>query len=243
MDPNELTTCLIATSPIPSHPKTDIIHETIASIRFHLPQVPIGILSDGVRPEQEHLREAYEVYRCRLEMECLLRYTGVTVINAPVWRHQVAMLRTIMPFVARPFILWAEHDTPLTRDSIDFKGILKAIATDAVDLIRFLPEPEIHPAHQHLMCGEIDVHDVHLTKTIQFSARPHVASKMFYNKMLLRFSPDAKCFVEDFLHGVCQGEPWENWKMSIYSPVGNKKRSYHLCGREDGPKFDDKQVF
>jgi len=95
-----------------------------------------------------------------------------------------------------------------------------------------------------LMHGEIECRGVALTKTTQFSARPHVASVEFYEKLLARFSSNAKCFVEDYAHSVCQTDPWEEWRLSIYTPRGaNMKRSYHTDGRAGSAKFDETQVF
>ncbi len=169
MDYQELISCLITTSPIPSHPSTAIIEETILSIRYHLPKCPIGILCDGVRPELEHRREDYEEYKRRLDT---LVYPDamITPMTSPIWRHQVGLLRQVMPFVARPLLLVCEHDTPLTELPIDFRGISLAILSDVVDLVRFLPEPDIHPEHKHLMLEEIDPYGVRLTKTVLLTA-------------------------------------------------------------------------
>lgn len=246
MDYQDLISCLITSSPIPSHPSTAIIEETVRSVRFHLPEIPIGILCDGVRPEMEHRREDYHVYTSSLTAIEDRHFLRTTPIRSPVFRHQVGMLRNVMPSVVRPLILFLEHDTPLTEDPINWQSVVLSILSREVDLIRFLPEPEIHPTHRYLMCGELNIFGIHLTKTIQFSARPHLASKLFYNKVLQCFSPEAKCFVEDKMHGVAQArgcEGWADWKMTIFSPPGNKQRSRHTCGRENDAKFDDTQVF
>ena len=36
---------------------------------------------------------------------------------------------------------------------------------------------------------------------------------------------------------------WEQWRLHIYAPEGNMKRSYHLDGRAGEPKYDTEQVF
>jgi hypothetical protein len=140
-------------------------------------------------------------------------------------------------------ILFLEHDTPLSTQEINWQAICWCILSGTVNLVRFLPEPEIHPEHKHLMLDDLRIKGINLTKTIQFSARPHIASKTFYNEMLSQFSPEAKTFTEDLMHSVCQREPWGAWKMTVYTPDGNKQRSRHTCGRGDDPKFDDRLVF
>ena len=56
---------LIPTSPIPSHPSTEMIETTIASVKEQLPDAPIIVMIDGIRPEQAELRPAYDEYTRR----------------------------------------------------------------------------------------------------------------------------------------------------------------------------------
>lgn len=246
MNYDEKITVLIPSSPIPSHPSTRIIFETIDSIRFQLPNADIIVMLDGVRPEQAEAWPRYKEYARNLVEGLLFGDHRRIVVSAfTKHTHQVGMLRETMPAVKTPLVMFVEHDTPLTKDAIDWQGIVEAIQKSVVDFVRFLPEPAIHPEHLHLMCGPVDGYP--LVKTIQFSARPHVASAIFYRKMLLRFSDQANTFIEDHMHGICQRDGcagWAAWKMAIYTPdVANKQRSRHLCGREDDPKFDDRLVF
>jgi hypothetical protein len=62
---------LIPTSPIPSHPSTEMIETTIASVKEQLPDAPIILMIDGIRPEQAELRPAYEEYTRRILWRCL----------------------------------------------------------------------------------------------------------------------------------------------------------------------------
>lgn len=227
----------VPTSFIPSHPDTSIIEETIASIRFHLPH-KIIILADSLRPEQLEHSARYERYKTNIPPR-----HDVFVYHFAVFSHQIGMMRNALEQFRADKILFCEHDTPLAKKMIDWMGIIKALDSGDVNLVRFLPEPEIHPEHQHLMCGEMVSHGVPLTKTIQFSARPHIATRAFYEKLLARFSPNAKCFLEDHAHGFCQNDGWDEWKMSIYTPPGNKQRSLHLDGRAGSKKYDETQTF
>ena len=61
-----LVTAVITTSPLYGHPSTDVIDAAYESIRFHLPEVRVLILADGVRKEQKCWAERYAVYKRNL---------------------------------------------------------------------------------------------------------------------------------------------------------------------------------
>lgn len=234
-------TPIVVTSYIPSHPSTAIIEKTLKSLRFHMPTSPIFVMADGIRPEQSATNGAYIAYVNALaqSLDGLLQihYDGK-------FRHQIGMMRKILPLIKTELLLFVEHDCPIVTDEpIDWYGCCAAIESGDVNLIRFLHEAHIIGEHEYLMREQIESHGVPLRKTIQFSARPHLATVEFYHRLLERFSPDAKCFVEDFAYSVCQTDPWENWKLSIYNPENNAKRSLHLDGRAGGEKFDASQKF
>jgi hypothetical protein len=85
-----------------------------------------------------------------------------------------------------------------------------------------------------------------MRKTMQWSQRPHLASTAFYRQMLDRyFHPDSLTMIEDVIHGAviedCRKDSimgWYSWRLWIYHPEGNIKRSYHLDGRGDDPKYE-----
>jgi hypothetical protein len=199
---------------------------------------------DGVRPEQRDFADRYYRYMRNLVMEPVFYHRNVLFVPFAEFTHQVGMLRKVLETIKTPLILFCEQDTPLVTDYVlPMKEISEAILSGDVNSIRFLHEAHILEEHEYLMGEKIKSHGVPLTKTIQFSARPHVASVEFYKKLLERFSPDARCFVEDKAHSICQTDPWDEWRLSIFTPNGNMKRSYHTDGRAGAAKFDDKQVF
>jgi hypothetical protein len=64
---------------------------------------------------------------------------------------------------------------------------------------------------------------------------------MIYNY----FHPDSKTMIKDVIHGAviedCRKDSimgWYSWRLWIYHPEGNIKRSYHLDGRGGDPKFE-----
>lgn len=236
---------VVPTSPIPSHPSTAIIEETLDSIRFHFPVEAIFLMVDGVREEAtDDERMRYLEYVNNLIGIAMFKHKNVKFLPFPEHTHQAAMLRKTMQII--PIgrkIMFVEHDTPLVKSAIPWNAVEHAIDSQIVRLIRFLPEVEIHPEHAHLMLAPLVVKDVPLTPTIQFSARPHLAAWDFYDELLQRFSGNAKCFIEDKAHGICQGEPWDIWRMSVYTPPGDQKFSYHTDGRAGANKYDERQIF
>lgn len=240
-------TVVIPVSPIPSDPDTAILHETINSVRYQLPHAKIIITFDGVRKEQEEMREAYNEHIRRVLWE-IKDMDNVVPIIFNEHEHQVGMLRKTIHEIKTPMILYVEHDTPLVIDYfIDWNHLIKKIISGESNLIRFHFEAFVPEAHEHLMIGEPEDE---LLKTVQWSQRPHLASTAFYAKILATcFSKNAKCFIEDVMHGKVMedfnqyGElGWNQWRIHIYHPEGgNIKRSYNLDGRAGGKKFDNIQ--
>lgn len=244
-------TVLIPTSPIASHPDTAIIEETIASVRHHWPTAEIVIMCDGVRPEQEHYRDRYTEYLERLTWLCARDGRAFPVIYDE-HLHQAEMTRRALAFtVATPLVLYIEHDTPLVVDEpIDWDALTAAALSGEVDLIRFHYEAQVHPEHRHLMLDEdpIDVRGAPLLRTVQWSQRPHLATTGFYRRILEEEFPSSYVgMIEDRMHGIVHTAwrtyglaGWDRYRLAMYSPHGdNIKRSLHLDGRGDDPKWHE----
>lgn len=240
-------TVLISSSPIPSHPSAGIIQETIDSVRRHLPDSEIMIMCDGVRPEQEHMRAAYEDYKWRLGVIC--RRENLVPYFYDEFLHQAEMTKRTLEHVRTPYILFVEHDTPLCDDPIEWKGVVAALDTEQVDFIRFhhMDSEFIHPEHMYLAIDKErqDLAGIKIVRTDQYSQRPHVASVEFYKAMLALFSPENKTFIEDHAYQLAMKTREQQivyamrlFRMAIYAPDGHIKRSRDLNGRAGGPKFD-----
>ena len=240
---------VIPTSPIRSHPSTDLIDRTIDSVRAQIGPDPfLVILCDGVRPEQMDLRDAYDRYVAELKH----KYGGSMqnfVMRFYEHRHQVGMLRWFInvkaPWGQRkhpPHILFVEADCPLTPDPIDWQNVCDLLDSKRFDVVRFLFEADINVEHRHMAGATIHFNGMDYVETRQYSARPNVATWDFYIRALSRFSRDAVCFFEDYAHSFCQEEPLD-WPIGIYYPPPPRVRSYHLDGRQGDEKFDGKQVF
>ena len=248
-----LVTVVIPVSPIKSHPSTTILDETIASIRYHMPKAKIIVSFDGVREEQADLHMAYVEHIRRV----LYKYPDIYPVIFGEHRHQSGMMRELLErHIDTPMIMYVEQDTPLEKEPIDFGAIFELIETGKSNLVRFHHESSVPKEHEHMMIGKVDVSDLEedeklmFVRTVQWSQRPHIASTAFYRRIMGEFSPDAKCFLEDKLHGVvwnaylADGKmAWNQWRLHIYHPDGNIRRSYHTDGRAGEEKYDDKQTF
>lgn len=245
-------TVLIPTSPIPSHPSTEIIDATIDSIAAAgLGECWTVIMCDGVRPEQEDRRDDYEAYLARLAGRTLYASPRVpTRIRGLLFHeylHQAEMTRRALATVETPCILFVEHDTPLVGE-IPWASMVAAIRSGEADVIRLHHEAHVLREHRYLMRGRerVNVHGVPLWATGQWSQRPHLASTDWYRAMLDRYFPGhARTFIEDRLYGEV-ATPWverREWgevcKLWLYAPYeGTWKRSEHLDGRAGERKYE-----
>lgn len=242
-------TVLMPTSPSPLHPDASIIEDTIASVQARLPESEILVVADGVRPEQEHRRDAYEEYVAHLLWRTNFdpTWSNVGVIVADQWLHQANLTRLGLSYVQTPQMLFVEHDTPLC-ERIPFDALSELIRVDAAKVIRFHHEALILPSHEHLMLDRepVQVGSVEVTRTVQWSQRPHLASTDFYRHIIERyFGTKSRTMIEDTMHGVVQEAwrtygvaGWEQFGLWMYTPSGDFKRSLHSDGRRNDPKFE-----
>lgn len=240
----ENITVLVPTSPIPSHPDTKIIEETIYSIRTHLPESEIIIMIDGIRDEQKQFTDNYIEYTRRLLWKCAHEWYNVVPLLFDEHSHQAIMTRKALELVRTPLILFVEHDTPITPDrDIPFPKLANYILEGKANIIRLHHEALVLEVHKYLMIGE---QEDDLWATYQWSQRPHLARTEFYKHMLEEyFPPLAKTMIEDLMYGKLenayrdQGKAgWDRFRVFIYTPEGDIKRSYHLDGREGEPKYE-----
>lgn len=242
-------TVLVPFSPIPSHPRITVLAETMATIRDRLPTAEIIVMVDGVRPEQEHRRADYEEATRRLIWRAQHdpAWRGVLPLVFDDHHHQAAMTRRALDLVTTPHVLFVEQDTPLIG-AIPFEGLADALDTGAVNLIRLSHEAAVLEPHRHLMLDDqpMIVGDVPLIRTVQWSQRPHLATTAFYRRIIGEFfGAGARSFIEDVMHGVVDnrwrrhgGAGWSQFRLAIYAPQGGDiKRSGHIDGREDDPKY------
>lgn len=247
LQPNDAITVLVPTSPISSHPDTSIIEETIKSVRDRLPTAEIIIMIDGVRTEQEHYQANYQEYIRRLLHLCNDQWTNVLPLIFDEHNHQASMTRIALKEVKTLCVMFVEHDTPLCED-IPFGHISQSIFDGTANVVRLNHEASILPDHKHMMLDDSSViqNGIPLVRTAQWSQRPHIASTEFYKWILdTYFTSSSRTMIEDKMHSVLHTAyitrglaGWNKFKVWLYTPEGDQKRSYNLDGRKSDPKFD-----
>lgn len=251
--PDEQITVIVPTSPAALHPSTEHIEETIASIRERLPLAEVIIVADGVRPEQEDRHADYDEYLRRLLWLCAHEWENVLPVLMPEWGHQANCTRAALNEVRTALVLFVEHDTPLFGETPPWAELTRTIHLGVANVIRLHHEGTINPEHRHLMLDPTPTTTplgasigVPLIRTVQWSQRPHLAPTWFYRDLIDRyFAPESRTMIEDALHGVVQndwnvhGSPgWERWRLWLYAPDGDMRRSGHLDSRAGAPKYE-----
>ena len=243
---DDLITVLMPTSAIPSHPSIDIISETVASVRDRLPGAEILVMADGLPDGLAHRATDYAEYLRRLLWVTNLEWDNVVPFVFDEHTHQAAMTRRILGEVRTPLVLFVEHDTPLVGD-VDWPGCARAVLSGDTNLIRFHHEASILEPHRHLMVDEVPrvVEGVPLLRTVQWSQRPHLAATGAYRNWLDgRWWRLDDGMIEDRMHGVVEND-WlqhhdpNRFRLSMYAPSGDMKRSTHLDGRGTDPKVTE----
>ena len=238
-------TVLVSTSLIPSHPDTEIIETTMASIKDYLPDAPIILMIDGLREQDSGRQDDYEEYVRRILWRANHQWDALPIVFSE-HTHQAQMTRQALEQVRSPLVLFVEHDTPL-RGEIPWDRMIPLLANDELDVIRLNHDWRIHPEHQTLMVDlqPITVGGLPLVRTRQWSQRPHLARIDFYREFLDKwFAPDARCYIEDRMYGVVQETgSWIDWRLAIYAPDGDQSRSYHLDGRAGADKYSEAQTW
>jgi hypothetical protein len=251
-------TAVVPVSVIKSHPSTGILEQTLDSIRHHLPDSEIILTFDGVRDEQFKYRLLYEEHIRRVLWLADKHYGNVCPYIFDEHQHQTGMLRHVLDDIRTPLMLYVEQDTPLVTDEpIEWDRVTDMFEFGYSNLVRLHHEAVIPEDHAHMMHGMESEFDCEwcggtdFIRTSQWSQRPHVASVAYYRRILgSHFSPNARCFIEDKMHGVVDEAfnldgmlGWNQHRLHIYAPKGNMKRSYHTDGRAGAPKYDDSQVW
>jgi hypothetical protein len=250
MNPLDNITVVIPTSPIPSHPSSALLLQTIKGIRYHLPDCGILFQADGVRQEQEKFAEAYDQYLAELELWCSVPENNAMLIDfrGMGHLHQAAMMKECFQRkeIGTPLLFYMEHDFVLTTDPIDFAGIVQTLLAREVNLMRLHYWSKLLPEHGHLhleMKPRTSISGVPYVRTVQYSQHPHVATVEFYQKLLWNYSDNCRTMIETRAYGLVVNSPWEEWKCAIYCPEPNLKRVVHIHGREEEPKWEELFTF
>lgn len=231
-------TIIIPTSVLPSHPSTQIIEETLKSVRYHFPENEIIIQVDGLRFERQDKKNVYDEFKSVILWKSLHEWENVLPIIFDIHSHQTTMMKKTIKEIKTSAMLYVEADCPIVIDrEIAWDECLDMLEYEKANTIRFHFEDFIPKDHSHLVMEQ----EGNFMKTIQWSQRPHLSLVSYYKNVVLPFSEE-KTFIEDRFHGKVQDDGWEDHKLWIYHPSGGIKRSYHLDGREGSRKFTSDDI-
>lgn len=239
----DMITVLIPTSPIPSHPSTAILDETISNIRKYT-DATIIIMFDGVHESLAHRTEDYDEYKRRVLHAVDLKTYGHCICSIYEHHiHQAEMTKRTLKDINTPLIMFCEHDTsPI--GGIPFIDICEMLLSSTLNYIRFNIFHTILPEHEYLMLyrSAFPKPEIRYTHTIQWSQRPHIAKTKWYQSVLFDYFPDgAKTMIEDVMHSVVIRKynelGFDTFGLAIYTPEGNQLRSYHSDGRGTDEKI------
>jgi hypothetical protein len=230
-------TTIIPTSPIPSHPDTSILDLTVQKIRKYT-EGPIIIMCDGVHQSLKHRKDDYIAYIEKIRN----RYPKTAVMVFDGHQHQAIMTRETLKNVQTELILFVEHDAYIDGD-IPFQEICDLVRdSEEINYVRFNIFEQIPKEHGYLMLGAETHNEIPLQRTIQWSQRPHIAKKAWYQDILnMHFGKEDRTMIEDVMHSVVQVEydkkGRDTFGLAIYTPEGNQLRSFHSDGRGKDEKI------
>jgi len=234
---NDDITCLVPVSSMPSHPSTEVLDQTIASIRERLPDSEIIFMFDGLPAWFAEHKTAYEQFKQTMLWKINNELGNATPIVFDHHSHQSLMTKKALDLVRTPLILWSEQDTPLHND-IPFAELSEVVKTGYANVIRFHFEAQIHPEHEHLMLDHspITILGQPFLRTRQWSGRPHLASTQYYRDIASKYFDDQPRFIEHIMYGMIAegGDNYDEHRLHIYAPEGTLVRSKHLDGRRYG---------
>lgn len=237
---DNMITALIPCSPIPSHPSTEVIDETIASIRQRLPDTEIIVMFDACSPEKMELKHGYEEFKRRMLYRIAHELENVTPLVFSQHSHQSLMLKEALKIIRTPLILWTEQDVPL-HNEIDFVKLKEVVIAGYANSIRFYHEAQVPDEHQYLMLDKepIEILGVPLIRNRQWSGRAQLVSTKFYQHIADKYLDDQPRFIEHQIYGIVVHGDFDEFRLHLYAPPGTMVRSLHLDGRRKGAAIYD----
>lgn len=244
---NNQLTILIPTSPIPNHPSTVIIDETISNTRKYT-DAEIVIMFDGVHDSLTPREKDYTEYLIRLDEKINSNaYGNCRIVFFEKHTHQSEMTKIVLRNIKTPLVLFCEHDTSMIGD-IPFDNLCKLVETSqVVNYLRFNIFHKILDEHKYLMLYDEpktndEIPEIPYVRTIQWSQRPHIAKTGWYRDLLYTYFPvGEKMMIEDRMHSIVfekhKALGFDTFGLAIYTPEGNQLRSYHSDGRGEDIKI------
>lgn len=233
-------TALIPICPMPSHPSSEVLDQTLTSIRERLPNSEIILMFDGVNPTLMHLKAKYEEYTQKMLWRINNEMENVIPLVFDTHHHQSLMTKKALEIIRTPLILWSEQDTPL-HNHIPFPELAQVVLTGYANVVRFHHEASIPDEHRELMLDQqpIEILGQPFIRNRQWAGRPQIASTKYYRDIAAKYWDDQPRFIEHIMYGIVAEGPYDEHRLHLYAPKGTYVRSKHLDGRRYGAKEYD----
>jgi len=223
----QLITVLVPTSPIPSHPSTEIISKCLDGIRANLPKSQIIVMADGIREQVLYRAKQYRGFLENLPGQL---DSNTRLITFEDHMHQAEMTFRTLKEVKTPLVLFVEHDAVLRHEPpIEWLDICDLLMSGRADMVRFYLWEQIWHEHEYLMAGELRHNGVRFVKTRQYSQWPLICTKEYHQRILDPLET-RKTMIEPAVYGQVYYGGWEKNKIVIYAPP-NMLTFRHLNGR------------
>lgn len=224
-------TVVIPTSPIPSHPNTEMIEFVISSIRYQLPNSRIIIMCDGVRDAVSHRKEQYEEYKKNLRFLFEKDFPKIMIKEFNKPSQQAMMLQSTLSEIEDPVMFFVEHDCVILPKKIDWNAISESLLSDSLRYVRFYWQNTIHPEHDYLMGELVELYGSKFIKTKQWSGWPHLSTKKQYARDLFQYFNGDNEMLESIFYGPCANSSWNKFRTGIYITEEGTQFFKHLDGR------------
>ena len=122
------------------------------------------------------------------------------------------------------------------------------VSSGVANAVRLHQDVGLHPDHKRIMVDQTTqwCEGIPARRTVAWWQRPHLASTAFYRDQVMPFFPESsRTMIEDRLYPypftawIDRGiNGWNEWKLWVYTPDGDMRRSGHLDSRGEADKFD-----
>jgi len=234
---------VVLANPSESHPSTQIIEETIESVRNFtgLNKAHFILSHDGIPNSLVHLKSQYEEYLSNLEIK-FNRDPQVTILRAQKHLHLSGNISQALRIVKSKYVLLVQHDLPFIR-KIEIDHCLLALEKyPEIKHLRFnkeenfpyefdcMPPNRRKSYTQHNL--ELNKNSISVIKTLGWSDNNHLCNKDYYEKVVFQIVKNRKIAPEHALNKVSNVFTGRLLGNYIYGAVGDPAAIKHLDGRQ-----------
>lgn len=241
---SSLLTVVIAASPVPSHPSTALVSETLESLKNCGidPLTRVIIAHDAMPPfrRDNDDRLAYEKYLAQLRIQLAGR-PNIQVLCRSRWGHLNGNLRSAMQLVDTPFVLVVQHDFPFVR-TIDIAALLSAMEQrSGIRHIKFSKRDhtasgwDANTSERLEYLQEIAVPtpsgEVRLVRTLGWSDNNHLCRAGYYRDIIFPIAGGLKLGPEEIIDPLVSAQTHDVFGTYIFGGLDDPRSIDHRDGR------------